>query len=327
MKTRVLLLAAMLTTVLACKKNSDNETVTPPPSPIGETVDVRLQFAGDITTGESPLGRKVIGGIENARTLIDSTIYDIVVYKDGKGIYEGLFNYVDSVVLKIPTTGTIKVEAIAMKRGTGPGLYYAWISSNGNLVQRYHYPGVSVITNRMDTVAPWYYTNMPDTLMNIPLFDGADTTQMNSSTHAALDSYRGSVTFNANATPAVITLPMRRLSFGIKYNVSNFTAGRLIANYGWSMPIEYLTPVNAATQQFIYTAYDFQWRDSLYLNPVTVNLQWEKADGSKMPLGQKTIYFKRNVLTTLNVTIPSTGPVVNPVPTDTVFTGNQNINF
>src|SRR5690349_15525945 len=105
MKARVLLLAAVLVTTFSCKKSNENEAVTPPPAGATPTIDVQLKLTGDLTTTESPLGRKVTGGAQNARSLRDSTLYSIVVSKDGRAIYEGIYNRADSITLKIPSSG------------------------------------------------------------------------------------------------------------------------------------------------------------------------------------------------------------------------------
>lgn len=324
MKAKLFLLACALATIFSCKKGNDNEAVNPPAVPSGPMREVLLNLAGDITVNESPLGRKTNGIAADARTLNDSTLYIIEVGTGYSSIFKGLFNRPDSIVVRIPANLSVTFAAAAIKRGSGPGLYYTWSTS---FRQFFPYPIDASLTNRMDT-SYGYFRGAIDTLSDLPVFNTTDTTQISRTLHSELDSYTGQISYGAGAAPGLITIPMRRVVFGVRYNVTNFSSGKLIADFSGLMPVKYLTPSEAAYQHFIYTADELRWNDSLYYSKVPVNLKWQKPDGSIVTLGQKTIGFRRNVLTTLNVTIPAGGGTeVNPIPTDTSFTGSDNVNF
>ena len=324
MKAKLFLLACVLATIFSCKKGNDNETLNPPAVASGPMREVLLNLTGDITVNESPLGRKTQGIAANAKTLNDSTLYIIEVGIGNSSIFKGLFNRPDSIVIRIPANYSVTIAAAAIKRGTGPGLYYTWDNS---FRQFFPYPINASLTNRMDT-SYGYFRGAIDTLSYLPVFNLPDTTQISRTPHSEVDSYIGQISIAAGAAPAGVAIPMRRAVFGIRYNVTNFSSGKLIADFSGVMPAKYLTPSEAAYQRFIYTADELRWNDSLYYSKVPVSLKWQKPDGSIVTLGQKTIGFRRNVLTTLNVTIPAGGgTVVNPVPIDTGFTGNANVNF
>jgi hypothetical protein len=322
MKARVLLLTVVVATVFSCKKSNDSQSVIPPPQN-GRTVEVKLELTGDIEISESPLGRKVPGML-SARTLNDSTLY-IVEVAGITSCYKGAFNRPDSITLKIPATtasGYVKIAVVAVRRGSGPGLYYTWDAFGQ---QYFPHPVKIALTNRIDTSTGTYRLGI-DTLNYLPVFDRTDTTMYTKTLISEVDAYSGTQGYRLDTVPRVVKISMRRSAFGIKYNVTNFTSGRLIADFAGSMPTRYFTPADIAAQQFIYTSDNLRWTDNSVVQ-VQVTLKWEKPDGTIITLGQKAIWFGRNILTTLNVTIPSNGPVVSPVPTDTTFTGNETINF
>jgi hypothetical protein len=332
MRVKIILLACVTIAAFSCKKSNENAPppVTPPASE--NTVEALLKLTGDIKTSESPLGRKAPGSTVFAKTLSDSTIYYVIVRKDNKSIYIGVFNQADSIKLKLPVTGTVTVEAAAYRKGSGPGLFYRWY--NGQ--QAYSTPiygsdansPTGYVTNKMDTIRYVYgYLFRADSLSYRAIFDPADTTRSTHTLHSEMDAYLGSTTFAASTAPDVINLSMKRHTFGIQYSASNFSSGRLIADFSGSMPTKYITPADTA-KPFLYTAEEFKQRDSLLNDAVTVKMKWEKTDGTIVPIGEKKIYFKRNILTKINVTIPPSGSApLTPSITETDWTGSETIGF
>lgn len=321
MKPRLFLLACVLATIFSCKKSNESNPVAPPP--IGPTREVQLKLSGDLSVTESPLGRKVKGASQNARTLNDSTIYVVEVAVGSSSVFRGLFNRPDSILIRIPVSGTVTVGATAFKRGSGGGLYYTW-DIYGH--QYFPYPIEASLLNRMDT-SYGYYQGGVDTLSYLPVFNPEDTTAISYTLHSELDTYKGQVSFTGSSAPPVITIPMKRIVFGIRYNVSNFNGGRLIADFDGRMPAKYLTPSDAFFQQYIYTADELQWSDSLYYSAVDLTMKWEKPGGGIVVLGAKKVHFKRNVLTNINVRIPADGAVVNPIPLDSNWIWNEEVDF
>ncbi|WP_217605264.1 hypothetical protein [Chitinophaga sp. GbtcB8] len=336
MKVRLFLLASIAIVAFSCKKSTENAAAATPP-PGDNVVEVLLKLTGDITTSESPLGRKVPANANNARTLRDSTIYWVIVRKDNKSIYGGLFNQADSIRLKLPVTGMITVQAAAYKKGSGEGLFYYWQNGqqnygsflgNGNAAGQLN---SAVLTNKMDTIRYVFgYTIRVDTVRNIRLFKTETDSTWNdviATLHTEADAYVGETTFAAAATPTVVTLPMKRYAFGVQYSAANFNSGRLIADFSGAMPTRYLTPGDTVNQ-YLYSAQEFFQRDSLLNDAVTVKMKWEKPDGDVVPLGEKKIFFKRNVLTKISVTIPPPGSAaLGPVISEMTWSGSETVNF
>ncbi|WP_298739877.1 hypothetical protein [uncultured Chitinophaga sp.] len=331
MRLRFLLLACVTITAFSCKKSNEQAPPAAPPASEG-TVEALLKLTGDIKTSESPLGKKAPGTTVFAKTLTDSTIYYVIVRKDNKSVYIGVFNQADSIKLKLPTAGTVTVEAAAYKKGSGTGLFYRWYDGR----QAYSSPiygGDAVnptgyVTNQMDTIRYVYgYVFRADSLRYRSMFVPEDSTRATNTLHPEMDAYLGSTTFAASAAPDVVNLFMKRHTFGVQYSTQNFTSGRLIADYSNYMPTRYLTPADT-TRQFLYTAEEFKERDSLLNDAVTVKLKWEKPDGAIVALGEKKIYFKRNILTKINVTIPPSGSAAfTPSITETDWTGSETVGF
>lgn len=246
----------------------------------------------------------------------------IMVQKDYRTVYKGVYNRVDSIVLKVPASGNITVNATAFKKGSGGGLYGYYIPNDSSFY--YFRPLYSTVTNRIDTGDGSSY--IADSLRYIPVFDVTNSSYQTSTLHTEIDTYYGESSFTAANVPQVVNIKMRRIVFGIRYNAANFTSGRLIADFGGTMPTRYIMPSDTY-RQFTYTAAELALNDSLYWNPVSMKMKWEKPDGSVVTLGQRTIVFKRNVLTTINVTIPSGSPVVPPISIDTTWKDNASVSF
>lgn len=66
-----------------------------------------------------------------------------------------------------------------------------------------------------------------------------------------------------------------------------------------------VTPENIG-EHFIYTSHGFIYYGDT-LDPLNVRITWEKPDGVTVPLGEKAVSFKRNILTHIHITIPETG--------------------
>lgn len=323
MKPRIVLLACALATFFSCNKNTEG-----PIDPINQTADgkikeVRISLSGDLSVDESPLGRKTGGGLVNAKVTGDSILYMIVVQRDYRTVYKGVYNRIDSVLLKIPASGNINVSATAFKKSSGGGLYGYYIPRDSSFY--YFRPLYSAVTNRIDTGDGSTYNS--DSLRYIPVFDVANSSYQTFTLHTEIDTYFGETSFTAANVPQVINIKMRRIVFGIRYNATNFNSGRLIADFSGTMPTRYITPSDDPYRQYVYTAAELALNDSLYRNPVTMNMKWERPDGSVVTLGQRTIAFKRNVLTTINVTIPSGTSVVPPISVDTTWKDNASVSF
>lgn len=332
MKSTLPLLTLAITLAVSCKEKDKPNPNPPEPPVVNETVRTRIRLSGEILSSESPLpnGRKVDHTPQYAKALRDSTLYGVMV-KTGPNflttISRGLFNNTDSIVIDLPVEGQFRIIAYAYRRGTGSGLFYEWRANE----QYFNWPIYTTLRNRMDTSGPIveHFNTILDTLSGFDLFDPLDSTRTSPrQEHAEADVYRGAVDVTATGAPGIINLHMKRMAFGIRFSAANFSGGKLHAEFpAGYMAGQSVTPANINDKYFIYSAGDFKYGDTLY-SAMNVKMSWEKPDGSIVPLGSKDIMFKRNVLTTIHVTISDTGKKdLNPIITETEWSGTETVSF
>jgi hypothetical protein len=318
MKSTLFLLACIPAILFSCKKSSDS---APPSTPPAATEVVQLKLAGDFSTYESPLGRQVKGLDQYAKSLADSTIYVVEVGVNNESVYKGVFNRADSIFVPVPSTRPVAIAVSAFKRGSGEGLYYTW-DDKGR--QYFPYRFLVSLTNRMEN-SSGPFMGGAGSLPHIPIFNPLDLSTYTSTVHSEVDSYWGQFNLSTAGVPSTINLSMRRLVFGIRFNAAGFNSGRLVADFNGWMPTKELRPEETATP-FIYTADDFYWIETLGESAVDLTLKWEKAGGGIVTLGSKKMYFKRNVLTNINVTVPPDGAPVS-IPLDSNWISTEEVHF
>lgn len=305
----VLLLFAIF---ISCQKDSEKPSLPGQPG----TAAVRLQLQGDFLTSEGPLpyGREAGGMYSYAKTLRDSTLYAVMVDRPGKwpGSWDryssGLFNQRDSIFLLLPKDSVARISAYVFMKGSGEGLHY--VMTGG--LQYFDYPLNTSLTNQMDSLHRERVNMMWDSLSWLQVSDPTNLSQ------AALpaelpevDAHYGVIAISATAPPPIVNLHMRRTAFGIQLAADNFTTGELLMEfpgygyYGQARP-QSVTPAGLS-EVFIYSADIFKNQDIYWLSGLDVSIKWVKALGDTVALGQKNVQIKRNVLTRLKVTLPTTG--------------------
>lgn len=321
MRLTLFLLACVPAILFSCKKSNESSPETTPPVNSGPATEVQLKLGGDLSVHESPLGRQVKGLDQYAKSLVDSTIYVVEVGVNNESVYKGVFNRADSIFVPVPATRPVAIAVSAFKRGSGEGLYYTW-DSQGR--QYFPYRFMVSLTNRMENSSGGFMGGA-GILPHIPVFNPFDLSTYTSTVHSEVDSYWGQVTVNTAGAPPVVTLSMRRLVFGIKFNATGFSSGRLVADFNGWMPEKYIMPDETGTR-YIYTADDYYWVETLGESAVDLTLKWEKPGGGIVVLGSKKMYFKRNVLTNINVTVPPDGSPVS-IPLDNNWTSTEEVNL
>ncbi|MGX5817011.1 hypothetical protein ACWKWU_02380 [Chitinophaga lutea] len=334
---RTLSLLTMLgcLTFIACQKQKSGSPTLPPATE--GTKEIRFRLGGELLVTESPLsnGRVAPGTNDLSKTVRDSTLYVVMVKTQQSGSYytnymSGLYDVADSIRLNIPATGNVRVVVNAYRRGTSIGLYHTW--ENG--LRKFDYPFNSVVNNKSDSLHRNYPNVTEDTISWVRVFNPIDTLQpLPGASYPEVDAYRGSIEFAAATAPPVMLLNMRRAAFGLRFASSNFTSGKLIAEY--KMPgdafanihLHTVTPADINSRFFIHSADVLKELDSLPSGQY-VHIKWEKTDGSVVPIGTTYIRFKRNVMTTINITIPDGGRIgITPQITETTWSGTETVNL
>lgn len=305
---RSVLLFLLIFCTISCQKNKE----AAPEATSSESSRIRVRLTGDILAMESPLPYGRYAGINygDARALRDSTLY-AVMFKETKAgasdnISRGLFHEPDSMWLDLPKSGKYRIIVTAIKRGTGPGLHYLWKDG----VQYYDSPFASTVGNYMDTGKPLpRHQTMTDTVV-YDMFDPLDSTKFYPYSYSPeADVYRGDTIIDVSSLPRTISVSMKRLAFGMQFSASGFTGGKLILEFPGERTFnKELTPANINSQYFIHSQDRFKRSETSYLG---IRINWVKPSGDTVLIGQKPITFKRNILTTIHLTLPTTGRMTN----------------
>lgn len=311
----------------SCKKSQDTTTTPPPPA---ETVKLSIRLGG-ISTVETPMNGKKAGINTAAKDMYDSTIYVVDVRNGSTPYAQGMFDRASTITLQVPKNSTQTINVAVMKRGTGLGLFTAGMAGG---YPYYFSPFNRRLINDLeygDQVAnsPWVLDPaFMSAMSNISLRRDIFSADQDNYYYSELDSYFSTVTLTVGDTATAVDIPMKRISFGIQYQSTNFKEGMLIAEYDSLMKSQYFFPENISSSMHVYTANAFRFGDDLGNEKIHLTLKWQKINGSIVTLGEKYLTPKRNSLTTINVTLPEP-TIIKPLIelTDTTFVGNEDVYF
>lgn len=244
---------------------------------------VSLGFTGEISVSESPLSR--------TEPEEKNDLYGFMIYScpnvEGKTTYEpyahGLFDDITSLKVKLlegykyKFTTTMIVNGKKVIRDT---------SGSGS----YTFPFI------MNLAKDFYYSDAFKYYVECP--------QINDYEIYTADRYYGETAgFIPSEENSSVGIYMKRVVFGAKFVAENLTEGTLYVSLE-KAPYIHLTPdeneyENIFTLRGIKTAYE----SDDYVEDVKVNLKWKKEDEVYVPLGEHTISFKRNKLTTVTIKV------------------------
>ncbi|WP_173002983.1 hypothetical protein [Chitinophaga sp. SYP-B3965] len=317
---------------VSCQKNKQNPPAEPPVT--NKTTKVKLKLTGDILLTESPLsnGRKIGDILSAARSSFgNNTLYAVGVRRqDGtEPLFTGLFTHPDSIYIDVPSSGQYNVSIHIYKKGTGGGLYYDLLDG----FKYFPFPIGTELKNRMDSVVRFPYLMDQVAFTDVASLDST-ITSLPSVIYPEVEYFQGDVDFIGSPYPAPIYISMMRRSFGIQFRATNFTEGELYVEFsrgpdalgGPVLADLRLTPANINSDYHILGSDDFRTSDSTQL--VNVKLTLLRPDGSHSVIITKNIYFKRNVLTKLQLTFPEYSRAgIGLMIGETDWSGNETINL
>ncbi|WP_343691326.1 hypothetical protein [Chitinophaga sp.] len=321
MRTTISLIVCGVAFVLyccSCKKNAD----TKPTSPItpSQKVMVTLQPGGEFTVDQSA---STINGKITGRTSRDSTYYSVQVWNGSTTYALGIFDNPDSIHFLLDPAYTYRIRLVVLQSGTGYGFYtdvYEWGWIYGNLQddgkRLFIYPMSGIVQNHLDYVPniPGYAYGFGENGNDYQTFTSDSTGGIFTGSLAEATTYAGEVKgYTVDATHPTITIPMRRLVFGIKYTCPQLTQGRLVVTFGWPnyLPSKVLYPNTINKDLGIYSAIAFLTADTLpILSEYNINagIKWELPDGRTYTIGSSTTALPtpgRNQLLNVNITLPA----------------------
>lgn len=118
-----------------------------------------------------------------------------------------------------------------------------------------------------------------------------------------------------NYTPddknATAKINMKRTAFGAKFIAKGAKAkeGTLHVQMTGApaMELTLTTSENKISDIFTFSNVAAAWADNKYTETIDVTINWERADGTTLPLGTHAITYKRNATTVVNVKIENDG--------------------
>ncbi len=314
----------LLSVLCSCKKQEEHDKIKTEWS--GEIATIPLQLGGDFRTEVSPLpmGRQQ----NNARTVPDSVIYgiDVRFANNNKPFAQGLFTSLDTVRVIIPKGVAYTLKVVAIKKGSSLGLnadidYLGrrWIGG----------PFYKLLLNKFTV----------DSLGQDPLSDNfmrslsyctvatSDSTYDYAGKYSELDSYYGQ--YEGNPTDWFlnrITVSLKRITFGIRFQLENFNEGTLQVDLG-GYTIERTFPVNDLNGRlFTYMSEDYLTSDYLDRD-LKLRLIWTSAKYGTKVLDYAYVNPKRNTLTTVHVTAPGSGIPLHITVSENDWESNSTVNI
>lgn len=181
-------------------------------------------------------------------------------------------------------------------------MWYTWDPGSG---QFFGYPFDMYLKNKMETVE--VDTPFLGSISGVHVFAEDTTQQMVLSIFPEVETFIGSMNvFVDSSRYQQVVLPVKRAVFALRFNVKNFTDGKLIVEQQSSICSLTFTPENIANNLHIYTCNEYRYNDiPSGLEQIDFMLKWERADGTVIDLGSKMFPPPaRNHIITVNVTLP-----------------------
>lgn len=298
---------------------SDEEVLSTPTKPEAgiespKEYIVSLGWKGEIVDiTESPLATR---GVKN-NDMYGIQVYsrpDIDDYSQNYTQYAyGLFDNTGKMTIKL--LEGYKYKFVATMVVDGKNKVYSWENENGLIAFELPFNNnngyATPLTNKFkySSVESFYSWSLEK--------GQAHSTIMNTYVQRPEnDRYYGELTDYKPSENGVANIKMKRTSFGVKVVAEELTEGSLnirIEN-SISMLIEHPNTEAQELLSFEYCKYAWQdgdvWEDGTpytYSENIPISFTWTKEDGVEIPLGTRTIEFKRNKLTTITIRISDKG--------------------
>ena len=263
---------------------------------IQKVYTVCLNFNGDIRTEESSLSR-----VETE----SRDLYGIQIYKDGNNFAAGLFDNIDGVFVNLLAGGSYKFvctlvmdgkDILYHSKNLGPACYSITLPFNyGNSstdLNSFYYSD-----DNMDALNSSYVTLPPPP-------SGGDAPYK--ARCAEIDRFYGEVDNYTPSVNGIVSLELKRVSFGIKVKVSNITDGdvsvKCYNGYNTFIDVSELTS-NYESEGALFSmanVYDAWQYSSNYLENITMSVTWNRGVGVTQSW-TKTVQIKRNVMNTIRI--------------------------
>lgn len=256
----------------------------------GEVYTVSLKLNGEITTSDSPLTRGTatddLYGVLVLRLRTNINDYIVDAY--------GLYDNIEDIKIKLKSSDTYKFVVTAVK--DGKNVLYSYNISKTHFSAPYEMEVTNTMKTGSNTALYGYFKKGTSKLIDGKKYDYPET-----------DRFYGEI---ENYTPienGTVDINLKRVAFGLKYQVSGLTDGTLsvtINNSSRTFFSESGISSDCTSQEKIFTFLDvysaWQYAD-YYTERVTVSASWVRGIGITQDLGSKEVVIKRNKMNIVHI--------------------------
>ena len=251
----------------------------------GEMVLVHLKLGGEIDVDETPL----------TRAFTSDDLIGVQVYQGSDYYAYGLFDDVSKMKIYLHSGKTYKFVCSVVKNGKS----IIYPNSYG-----YHGPficsdGYGTALNNAFKYAIRYSFNH--------LANG----EIENKSYGKADRFYGEVSGFTPSNESSLSIPMKRVSFGVSISVSGITDGNVtvtiknnVQTFHTNSNITQDTEYGTTTWSFNDLKSAWQYADN-YAENFTVGVVWNRGVGVTQDLGTKTVQFKRNAVNHVKINLSS----------------------
>ena len=301
----------------ACSKG-----LTPEVNPDGEMVLVHLNLSGEIDVEDSPL----------TKAFTTDDLIGVQVYQGSDDYAYGLFDDVSKMNIYLHTGKTYKFVCSVVKNGKS--LVYkatnsGWantkfpVGASDNTSTVFYTNGnylLPFIGKKNDTDSGYYSHSITNKFVysedeqyhftNLQYGTIASGTSESSyKRYPNADRFYGEVSGFTPSNGVALSIPMKRVSFGVSLSISGITDGNVTVTIKNSDQTFHTNSGITQDTQFGITTWSFfdlrsawQYADN-YAENFTVGVVWNRGVGVTQDLGTKTVQFKRNAVNHVKINL------------------------
>ena len=160
-------------------------------------------------------------------------------------------------------------------------------------------------TNTFEYRTDLYFTRLGNGLSYLKSPDGTYKVHNIERYYGELDGYIPGDNGN------LAKIHMKRTSFGAKFiangKLANNGTLQILINGAPEMNIDLSANKKQISDIFTFSNVYAAWEDNKYSETISVNVNWNRVDGTVLPLGSHEITYKRNATTVVNINIENDG--------------------
>lgn len=227
-------------------------------------------------------------------TTTDTTIYAVQVYENDSAYYYGLFDDPTKMEIALTTNNTYKFKVAAYQKGTGNGIKV----SVANGIKSYYLPNAIVLANKFTKGNGLIAINK---VSNLKLIG-----QSSVSDYPEIDAFYCEKSLLVQKGLSAIDIPLKRMGFGVNYNVDGLTSGKLYITMGKdSIVLDKTKTSYQSIRSFFSGNGDFSTfysKADTLSQSILVTTKWIGDNGTQVS-SQGYITFKRNYEKSINISL------------------------